>query len=128
MSVNAPKRVMIVEDDPLISRLMRLTLRVDGFETCVAADGFDALAEFDRCHPDAIVLDIHMPVMDGRAFYRELRRRGAVTPVLIVSADDAAGDARELHAEGYLPKPFDPDDLVSRVNDLCCGAAYMERL
>jgi len=114
---------MIVEDDPLISRLMRLLLRVDGFETCSAVDGQVALDEVDHCKPDAIVLDMHMPVMDGREFFHELRRRGTETPVLIVSADNAAADARELHAQGYLAKPFDPDDLVSRVNELCCGAA-----
>lgn len=114
---------MIVEDDPLISRLMRLTLRVDGFETFSACDGQIALDEIEHCKPDAIVLDMHMPVMSGREFFHELRRRGTETPVLIVSADNAAADARELHAQGYLAKPFHPDDLVRRVNELCCGAA-----
>ena len=108
--------VLVVDDDAPLRRMLSLTLRDGGFSVRSATNGRTALEDIDAEQlPDAIVLDLEMPVMDGRAFFHEIRERGVRTPVIVVSAYGARGAQRELGAEGYLDKPFNPDDLVERV-------------
>ncbi len=100
--------ILIVEDDPSVSQLMRDVLADEGYVSVSAENGRAALDELERGpEPSAIILDLHLPIMDGRAFYREMRARHVESPVLIVSADDAAQACYELHADGSLRKPFD---------------------
>jgi DNA-binding response OmpR family regulator len=115
-------RVLVVDDDPALSRMLALTLRNDGFDVVAAPDGAAALETLRVREPDLIVLDLEMPVMDGRQFYRELRREGRHIPVLVVSAYEARRGQRELGADGYLDKPFSPDELVERVRTLASAA------
>ncbi len=111
--------VLVIDDDAALTRMLRLTLRDGGFEVSTAANGALALDQIDDEHlPDAIVLDLEMPVMDGRSFYRALRERGIDVPVLVLSAYGARGAQRELGANAYLNKPFDPEALVSEVREL----------
>ncbi len=111
-------RVLIIDDDAALVRLLTLIFRQDGFDVCTAANGMEALAQVYVRTPDVIILDLEMPVMDGRTFFRELRSRGIETPVLILSALDARAAHRELHANAYMEKPFDPDELVTSVGAL----------
>jgi DNA-binding response OmpR family regulator len=110
--------VLIVDDDPPLARMLALTLRGSGFDVRCATDGASALEAVEQERPDAIVLDVHMPVMDGYAFFQELRSRGVDVPVLISSADDSREAQRRMGAEGYLDKPFHPDALVNNVREL----------
>lgn len=111
--------VLVIDDDAAITRMLRLTLRDGGFEVTTAANGALALEQITDEHmPDAIVLDLEMPVMDGRSFYRALRSRGIDVPVLVLSAYGARTAQRELGANAYLNKPFNPEELVSQVRDL----------
>lgn len=110
--------VLIVDDDPPLARMLALTLRGSGFEVRCATDGASALEAVEAECPDAIVLDVHMPVMDGYAFYRELRSRGVDVPVLISSADDSREAQRAMGAQAYLDKPFHPEALVNNVREL----------
>jgi CheY-like chemotaxis protein len=111
-------RVLIVDDDAALTRLLRLTLREGGFDVAAAGNGLEGLERVEEREPDVIVLDMQMPVMDGRKFYEELRSRGVDTPVLVLSAYNARAEQRDIHANAYMNKPFDPDELVSAVNDL----------
>lgn len=111
-------QVLVVDDDPVVQRLVRVTLADAGYEVAVASDGEEALRLASAASPDAIVLDLEMPRLDGRAAYRELRQRGVRTPVLILSANGAHTARRELSAEASLDKPFDPTELVRRVDRL----------
>lgn len=114
-------RVLIVDDDPVIRRLVSLTLVDEGYQVDVAEDGEQGLALLDRAPdalPDLIVLDLEMPVLDGRTFYRKIRDRGLAVPVMILSAFGAHAARRELGAEAALDKPFDPFDLVRRLDRL----------
>jgi DNA-binding response OmpR family regulator len=106
---------MVVDDDAAIARLISLTLRGDGYAVQSARDGQDALSAVSSTPPDLIVLDLEMPVMNGRTFFRELRARGLDMPVLIVSAFGARDGQRELGAQDYLAKPFNPTDLLEKV-------------
>jgi len=109
---------MVVDDDAATARMISLALREDGYAVSSASDGQDALNKLEPDAPDVIVLDLEMPVMNGRTFYHELRARGLETPVVVVSAFDAHAGQRELGADTYLTKPFDPDDLLDKVREL----------
>lgn len=112
------KLVLVVDDDPALARMLRLTLRDRGYGVSVAHDGVDALAQVEDLHPDAIVLDLEMPTMSGREVIEELRARGHEIPVLLISAYGARAASRELHPDGCLDKPFDPETFVDRVSRL----------
>jgi CheY-like chemotaxis protein len=107
--------ILVVDDDPNLMRLMGTLLRTSGMEILTASDGLVALEVAMSHGVDAIVLDLRMPNLDGRAFYRELRSRGIETPVLIASAYGASQAQRELGAEASIEKPFDPDVLISEL-------------
>ncbi len=109
--------VLVVDDDPAVLRLLQLALGTDGFRTCTAVDGEQALERLESCSPDAIVLDIEMPVMDGPTFFRIMRARGCTTPVLVLSARGATA-ARNVGADSYLSKPFNPSELTRKLRAL----------
>ena len=114
----ASPAVLVVDDDAAVRRMLRLMLRDEGFEVDVAEGGEEGLKHLEDHPPDAVVLDLEMPEMDGRTFYRELRNRGFDTPVLVVSAYGARAARRELGAEASLDKPFEPEALISAVREL----------
>lgn len=107
---------LIVDDDDGVRRLIEQQLTHMGMATASAGNGADALTLLRAMHADVIVLDLAMPVMDGRAFLRELRALGAMTPVLVLSVDRVA--ANELDIDDAMLKPFDPDGLARRVREL----------
>jgi DNA-binding response OmpR family regulator len=111
-------RVLIADDDPNLTRLLRATLRSAGYQVVSAEDGEKALSVVEQENPDVIILDLRMPKLDGRGFFRELRARGVRTPVLIASAFGARSGQLELGAEASIEKPFDPDRLVEVVAEL----------
>lgn len=111
-------QVLIVDDDPIVRRLVRLTLTDEGYDVAVAEDGEEAIRLASETPPDVIVLDLEMPRLDGRAAFRELRERGVRAPILVLSANGAHAAKQELSAEGAMDKPFDPLELVRRLERL----------
>ena len=107
--------VLVVDDDPNLTRLMATILRTCGWDALTASDGWSALDAIEHNDVEAIVLDMQMPRLDGRGFFRELRARGNHTPVLIASAYGARDAQRELGAEASVEKPFDPEVLISEL-------------
>lgn len=114
--------ILVVEDEPALRRMLAFTLRDVGFDVRTAWNGVDALEQVAGKTPDAIVLDLEMPVMDGRTFYHELRGRGLDTPVLILSAYGARKAQRELGADACVQKPFNADDLIDKLEQLVARA------
>jgi DNA-binding response OmpR family regulator len=115
--------VLVVEDDAAIRQLLADALLADGCRVSVAVDGYDALDLLDEdptWHPDVIVLDLSLPRVDGASFAQfYARMRGPHAPVLLVTgAPDAAERMVELHAGGYLQKPFDVEELCRLVHNL----------
>ncbi|MGK2964305.1 MAG: response regulator [Tepidiformaceae bacterium] len=96
--------------------MIRLLLRLEGAEVRVENEPLNALAFLERESVRVILLDLNMPRMDGRRFFRTLRERGDTTPVVIMSAHEPRLASRELGADGFLSKPFLPEDLVDCVN------------
>ena len=119
-------RVLIVDDDPDIREAMSEVLELEGHRTACAADGREALEMLrkDDLATCLILLDLRMPVMNGWEFREEQRRdrKLASIPVVVVTADESAGKAPGLHAEGVLRKPIRGDDLLRTVSRFCPAA------
>lgn len=110
--------ILIVDDNPALRRLLALTLRLSGYEVCEAGNGQEAFLVMEDKFPDVIVLDLQMPVMDGRTFFWRLAERPQRPPVIILSAYGAKTAYDELWAERFLTKPFEPQALVREVKML----------
>ncbi len=116
---DAPLQILVLDDDEALQRLLRLLLEAEGFRVVMAKNGAEGLERVaGEPHLDAIVLDLEMPVMDGRTFFRELRARGSELPVVVLSAYGARAAQREIAANAALDKPFEPERLVSIIRTL----------
>ena len=122
MTSETAPRILVVDDDAPISRMIQLVLQSEGVRVSTAPEGRSGLAALEDQSFDLLVLDLQMPVLDGRAMYRELRERGHSIPTVVLSAFGAEAAREELGAEAALPKPFDIDELV-RVIKVVLGAA-----
>ncbi len=110
-------RVLIVDDDVNIRRLLALYLTRDGYETEEAGDGVAAMEVFRRHPPDIILLDVMLPGLSGTEVLREVRRTSGI-PVIMLTARDETIDkvlGLELGADDYITKPFDPKEVLARV-------------
>ena len=115
----APVRVLVVDDEQMLTDLLSMALRMEGWEVRTAGSGLEALHGVRDFDPDAMVLDIMMPDLDGMAVLQRLRQTGNDVPVLFLTAKDAVADrVAGLTAGGddYVTKPFSPRELVARVN------------
>jgi two-component system KDP operon response regulator KdpE len=113
-------RVLIVEDEPALLRALRIDLRARGYEVTTASAGREALIEAARRPPDAVLLDLGLPDLDGTDVIRQLRAWTAV-PVIVLSGRAGSGDkigALDAGADDYVTKPFAIDELLARLRAL----------
>jgi PleD family two-component response regulator len=113
-------RLLVVDDDPDITRFVEMNFNFEGFDVVVANDGYEALAEIDRQRPDLVLLDVMMPRMDGVELCRRLRADPMTTgmPVIMLTAKGLSADkvaGLTAGADDYIVKPFDMLELVARV-------------
>jgi two-component system response regulator MprA len=114
-------RILVVDDEPAVREAVDRALRLEGYETELAADGAQALDALADRAPDALVLDVLMPHVDGLEVCRRLRAAGDRTPVLVLTARDAVPDrvrGLDAGADDYLVKPFALEELLARLRAL----------
>lgn len=111
------QRILVIEDNPDISRVVQYELEQAGFEVLAASDGISGLSQAREEHPDLVVLDLGLPDLDGAEVARRLRKSSSI-PIIILTAMDALDRKLvllEAGANDYMTKPFYPEELVARV-------------
>jgi DNA-binding response OmpR family regulator len=122
VSTGAPPKILVVDDDAAVCRLIRDVLEMEGFEVTVAADGYSGLRAIDADRPDCVVLDVMMPGLDGHAVLTRIRSLGGRhLPVVMLTAHADDGQAWQAWTEGvdyFLSKPFEPEELLRFLDHL----------
>ncbi len=114
-------RILIVEDDPAVRSSLSRALRLEGYEVELHEEGTSAIKSLQVAAPDAILLDLQLPDVDGLEICRRVRKTGDTTPILMVTARDAVDDrvaGLDAGADDYLVKPFDLAELFARLRAL----------
>jgi CheY-like chemotaxis protein len=112
-----PKKILIIDDDPIVVKYLQAVFSDNGYETCTANSSTEGLEVVQKEKPDLITLDLQMPDEWGPRFYRKLRKDKALRdiPVIVVSGID--GDHAIQSAVAFVKKPFDPEKLVGIVKN-----------
>ena len=116
-----PMTILVVDDDQAVRDSLARSLHYSDYEVETADDGVDALAKLSAMRPDAVVMDVMMPRLDGLETTRMLRASGNDVPILVLTARDAVGDrvdGLDAGADDYMVKPFALDELLARLRAL----------
>jgi two-component system alkaline phosphatase synthesis response regulator PhoP len=119
--VNTKERILVVEDEINISKLVKLNLEMEGYEVNISANGKDALKQVEEAHYDLVVLDLMLPELDGIKVLQRLKLNFPLLPVIITSAKDTSKDrikGLKAGAEDYLIKPYNLEELIIRIHKL----------
>ncbi|MFF7939915.1 response regulator transcription factor [Nocardia gamkensis] len=114
-------RILVVDDDRAVRESLRRSLTFNGYSVDLAVDGVDALEKATVQRPDALVLDVMMPRLDGLEVCRRLRSTGDDLPILVLTARDSVSErvaGLDAGADDYLPKPFALEELLARLRAL----------
>ena len=111
------KKILIIDDDPVIVKYLKAVFSDNGYETCAASNAMEGLEMVKKEKPDLITLDLEMPREWGPRFYRKLRKEKELkdTPIIVISGID--GDHAVKDAIAFVKKPFDPERLIGIVRN-----------
>ena len=114
--------VLVVEDEKNIQELLQLYLEKEGYAVTVASDGGQGLAKFHAIHPDLVLLDVMMPVMDGWSVCKAIRAESQ-TPVIMLTAKGETDDkvaGLKAGADDYITKPFEMQEVLAQIGRASC--------
>ncbi|UXA05832.1 response regulator transcription factor [Mycobacterium sp. SMC-2] len=117
----SPIRVLLVDDEPALTNLVKMALHYEGWVVDIAHNGREAMAKFDKINPDVLVLDIMLPDVDGLRILERVRQSDTYTPTLFLTARDSVMDrvtGLTAGADDYMTKPFSLEELVARLRGL----------
>lgn len=114
------ERILVVDDEASIRRILETRLSMIGYDVVTAADGEEALATFSTSAPDLVVLDVMMPKLDGYGVCQELRKESDIPIIMLTALGDVADriTGLELGADDYVVKPFSPKELEARIRSV----------
>ena len=120
---NMGTRVLVVDDEPVVTEVVERYLRLEGYEVSLASDGAVALQLAQEWAPDLVTLDLMLPVVDGLEVCRQIRNESQVPIIMLTARGDETDRVvgLELGADDYVAKPFSPRELVARVNRFCAA-------
>jgi two-component system response regulator TrcR len=124
----SPIRVLLVDDEPALTNLVKMALHYEGWVVDVAHNGREAVAKFDTSTPDVLVLDIMLPDIDGLQILARVREADAYTPTLFLTARDSVMDrvtGLTAGADDYMTKPFSLEELVARLRGLLRRSSHL---
>ncbi len=124
----SPIRVLLVDDEPALTNLVKMALHYEGWDVDIAHNGRDAIAKFDKGGPDVLVLDIMLPDVDGLRILERVRESDNYTPTLFLTARDSVMDrvtGLTAGADDYMTKPFSLEELVARLRGLLRRATQL---
>ena len=112
--------ILLVDDEPAICDAVSYALFSEGYKVEVAHNGLEAVHAIERQRPSLVVLDMHMPVLDGWGFSKAIRERGFDPPILVITATAGSAEqaAKEIEADGYCQKPFPLNEFLHSVEVL----------
>ncbi|MGK7916453.1 MAG: response regulator transcription factor RpaB [Prochloraceae cyanobacterium] len=115
-----PKKILVVDDEASIRRILKTRLSMIGYEIATAADGKEALEKFPHIQPDLVVLDVMMPKLDGYGVCEQLRQKSDLPIIMLTALGDIADriTGLELGADDYVVKPFSPKELEARIRSI----------
>jgi len=114
-------KILLAEDEPALGMIVKESLETKGFQVTHCKDGMDALQTFNTINPDALVLDVMMPKMDGFTLAKKIRAIDTQVPIIFLTAKSQTKDVVEGFESGgndYLKKPFSMEELIVRINHL----------
>src|ERR1700733_10606366 len=117
----SPIRVLLVDDEPALTNLVKMALHYEGWGVEIANSGREAIAKFEKINPDVLVLDIMLPDVDGLRILERVRESDQYTPTLFLTARDSVMDrvtGLTAGADDYMTKPFSLEELVARLRGL----------
>ncbi|MFP4133927.1 MAG: response regulator transcription factor RpaB [Halothece sp.] len=117
---NHKEKILVVDDEASIRRILETRLSMIGYEVVTAADGEEAIATFNENQPDLVVLDVMMPKLDGYGVCQELRKESDIPIIMLTALGDVADriTGLELGADDYVVKPFSPKELEARIRSV----------
>ncbi|PJE18849.1 MAG: DNA-binding response regulator, partial [Mycobacterium sp.] len=124
----SPIRVLLVDDEPALTNLVKMALHYEGWDVEIAHNGREAIAKFDRINPDVLVLDIMLPDVDGLQILQRVRESESYTPTLFLTARDSVMDrvtGLTAGADDYMTKPFSLEELVARLRGLLRRSSHL---
>jgi two-component system, OmpR family, response regulator TrcR len=124
----SPIRVLLVDDEPALTNLVKMALHYEGWTVEVAHNGREAVTKFEQVSPDVLVLDIMLPDIDGLQILERIREADAYTPTLFLTARDSVMDrvtGLTAGADDYMTKPFSLEELVARLRGLLRRPNYL---
>src|ERR1700753_3340337 len=124
----SPIRVLLVDDEPALTNLVKMALHYEGWTVEVAHNGREAVTKFEEVGPDILVLDIMLPDVDGLEILQRIRDADAYTPTLFLTARDSVMDrvtGLTAGADDYMTKPFSLEELVARLRGLLRRSSHL---
>jgi DNA-binding response OmpR family regulator len=122
VTVDAAPKILVIDDDPGVCRMIRDVLELEGFSVAIAVDGYAGLRAIEADRPDCVVLDVMMPGLDGHGVLTRIRSGGGKhLPVVMLTAHADDNQAWQAWTEGvdyFLSKPFEPVELLSFLDHL----------
>ena len=122
LKMNSNKKILIVEDDELMIKILKFILNKEGYQLSIIKDGLSAIEQIPAINPDMVITDLLLPYKSGLEVIRFVKEKFKKTPIIVLSSlgeeEHSVSEAFKLGADDFIAKPFNPNELILRVKRL----------